>query len=589
EKALRLSPNNSLFIRKKEEIMTSRDNAEKAEELYDKAKRLYRVEKYLQAVKAVSEALDIVPNSINNLEAYWLILNSYRKLDMYEKQIATAKEILENDSTDIKVWIYLAEAYYFSGDYENALIVFERINDDFSEFLAEYPGISSRINSRIRDLKMRQYIPVLKKSGYAAGILLILLFLFFNTPVVRKVIYYRKARTAFLRKSWNEIIEYGEPIMKYSFSHYKRLELYKMMILAYIQVRDFEHAERLLKEAMGRWPDDEELLYNNAVLFLKRDVFSKEALYAYKVFFQKEPYNRRLLRMIARYFWERKRNPDFRPVIDIFEEKKMEILERVFNNEKDNLEVVNLLADEYRKGQVFNRNSLKVFEKLLEHDYENIQVHELLSRAYLACGEYEKAVKECKFIFRRDINNISAHDVFRKSYIGSGNIDQLLIEYENLLQIDPDNRIIRDNIIDLRRIRSNYRDVEKNEVVKDERSLFDKARDLFYANELNESITLFNDLFADGYRKEDSGFFLTYAYLKKGLIDLAYKQYKMTGFDEELLQKRLKELIYQLGNRLEEKGENEKALEMYDKICRIDISYRDVFERYEELALGEGV
>ncbi|MFA5478943.1 MAG: hypothetical protein WC337_02885, partial [Candidatus Muiribacteriota bacterium] len=83
-----------------------------------------------------------------------------------------------------------------------------------------------------------------------------------------------------------------------------------------------------------------------------------------------------------------------------------------------------------------------------------------------------------------------------------------------------------------------------------------------------------------------TGFYLTYAYLKKDLLDLAYRQYRLSSFDEEILENRMKELIYQLGIKLENIGEFEKALEMYDKICRVDISYKDVFEKYENLALN---
>jgi tetratricopeptide (TPR) repeat protein len=407
----------------------------------------------------------------------------------------------------------------------------------------------------------------------------------YNSPIVKKKVNIKKAEDYFARRSWSDVIELLEPVKKYRFARQKKINIFKMLIYSYIQLRAIDQAEELLREAEKIIGEDDDIMCYYAMINLKREAFTREALYSYKVLYMREPDNLRLLKVIVKYFWEKKRNPDFKPDIDIFDQNKISILEKVFIHERDNLEVLNLLGDEYKKAGIYNKDSLKVFNKLLEFDFENIAVHILVARTYAAMGEYEKAVKEAKFVFRRDINNAEAHEIFKKSFIANGNLNQALLEYENLLQIDPGNYYIAENIKDLRKLRASYSDTKKSVIEESDEEKFSRAKALFNEGDFNEAITLFNELFDKSFKKNDTGFYLTYAYLKKDMIESALKQYEKNRFDEELMERKLKELIYQIGRKLEENGDIKNAVNMYDKICRIDISYRDVFERYENLAL----
>ncbi|MGM0606825.1 MAG: tetratricopeptide repeat protein [Candidatus Muiribacteriota bacterium] len=587
KKALRISPNNATYQSRLEEIENARKSSERASELYSDGRQEYRLGRYLRAVSTIEEALSITPNEINYIEASLIIVESYKALKNYEKMIEYCYKILQQDRNNFQIWLYLADGYYLTGNYENAYEYFNKIKEDFGDYLKSYPSINENINRRLRNIRLSRMGPMLRQLALGGLLILALGIVVFYSPFVKKHRNYKKARESFAKKSWSEVVEYLEPVLNYKYGHFKKVEIYKMLISAYIYLRDLDKADELLKEGMKVAGNSEDFIKFYAMIALKRNEFTPEALYAYKVYYNIDKTNIKLLKMIVKYLWARNRNLDFKPVIDLFEQDKIPILEKVFKVDKDNVEVVNLLADEYEKKQIFNKQAIKVFEKLLEFNFENIKVHLLLGKAYVATGKYEAAVKEAKFIFRRDINNSEAHDIFKKSYIAQGNYDQLLIEYENLLQIDPGNMLIIDSIKDLRKMRANYNeDVEEQNPQKEPSNIFKHAQQLFNEGKINESITLFSQLFEESFKKKETGFYLTYAYLKKDLLDLAYKQYKQSDFDEEILPKKMKELIYKLGLKFEDTAQYSKALEMFDKICKVDISYKDVFERYENIALN---
>jgi len=586
DKAITLSSNNAIYTEKKEDIINSINTSKKAAGFYNQALKSLKIGKYLQAVDLFKNAINTEPNKINYIEAYTYIVECYKELKDYDKEIEYAYKILELEPNNFVIWLYLADAYFFSEKYQKSYDTFKQIQDNFADSLTKYNDVKSNVDSKLLKIRVELLKPLIFKTIIGILVFIIVFLLVFHSPFIKKRRNIVKASEYFRRKSWSDVVEALEPVINYNYSHFKKIKMLKMLVCAYIHVREYDKAEALIKEALHIAGDDEELIYYYAIYFLKKNTFSTQALYAYKVYYQREPNNQRLLKMIVKYFWEKNRNPEFEPNIELFNQDKMKILETVFTFDKDNLELVNLLAQEYEKRDIFNMTSIKVFERLLEFNFENIKVHLLLARAYLETGKHENAIKEAKFVFRRDINNSEAHDIFKKAFISQGELDQLLIEYENLLQVDPANVGIKQNIMDLRKLRANYRHKVINPIKQKDSDIFAEAIKLFNDGKLNDSITLFNDLFEKGYQPKDTGFYLTFCYMRKGFLDLAYKQYKITDFDEELLEKRLKELIYQLGVKLEIAGQYERALEMFDKICKVDISYRDVFERYENIALN---
>ncbi|EKD69204.1 MAG: Tetratricopeptide protein [uncultured bacterium] len=76
---------------------------------------------------------------------------------------------------------------------------------------------------------------------------------------------------------------------------------------------------------------------------------------------------------------------------------------------------------------------------------------------------------------------------------------------------------------------------------------------------------------------------LVTCYLRKGLLDLAYEQYKLVRCDQEMMPDEVKELTYNLARAFEEKGKFKESLEVYNVICKVDIGYKDVFDKFEEL------
>jgi tetratricopeptide (TPR) repeat protein len=101
--------------------------------------------------------------------------------------------------------------------------------------------------------------------------------------------------------------------------------------------------------------------------------------------------------------------------------------------------------------------------------------------------------------------------------------------------------------------------------------------------QLDEAIAEFQLAVKDPKRKIASMAQLGQAFLKKGLGDLAIKQLAGALDAAGGTSDKTKDIAYALAGALEQTGAAERALDQYAKIFEIDIGYRDVARKIEEL------
>ena len=82
----------------------------------------------------------------------------------------------------------------------------------------------------------------------------------------------------------------------------------------------------------------------------------------------------------------------------------------------------------------------------------------------------------------------------------------------------------------------------------------------------------------------DALFFLARCFQEKGVLDLARTQYEralegLTGMNE-----RGKEILYNLGSIAESEGDPATARSYYIRIYEVDIGYRDVAAKMEQIS-----
>jgi tetratricopeptide (TPR) repeat protein len=79
-------------------------------------------------------------------------------------------------------------------------------------------------------------------------------------------------------------------------------------------------------------------------------------------------------------------------------------------------------------------------------------------------------------------------------------------------------------------------------------------------------------------------FLLAQCFQQKGILDLARKEYERALQDGAKVDERAKEILYNLGQIAEVKGDPQEARSYYIQIYEVDIAYRDVATKMQELS-----
>ena len=84
--------------------------------------------------------------------------------------------------------------------------------------------------------------------------------------------------------------------------------------------------------------------------------------------------------------------------------------------------------------------------------------------------------------------------------------------------------------------------------------------------------------------RDEALFYLGQCFQKKGILDLARKEYEHALEGKDMHNERAKEILYNLGTIAEARGNREEARSFYIRIYEVDIGYRDVAEKMGALS-----
>ena len=84
--------------------------------------------------------------------------------------------------------------------------------------------------------------------------------------------------------------------------------------------------------------------------------------------------------------------------------------------------------------------------------------------------------------------------------------------------------------------------------------------------------------------RNEALYYLGQCFHKKGILDLARKEYEHALQVTDSKSERAKEILYNLGNIAEAQGESGEARSFYIRIYEIDIGYRDVADKMGSLS-----
>jgi len=116
---------------------------------------------------------------------------------------------------------------------------------------------------------------------------------------------------------------------------------------------------------------------------------------------------------------------------------------------------------------------------------------------------------------------------------------------------------------------------------------FDLGELYFKTGKINEAISEFQKAQNNPHRRIQAMGYLGQCYARRGMNDLAARtlqnaiKEKLTFDDEK------KELIYTLGCVLEKTGKKQEAIEQFELIYAMDISYKDVAAKVDAFYSGQ--
>ncbi len=110
------------------------------------------------------------------------------------------------------------------------------------------------------------------------------------------------------------------------------------------------------------------------------------------------------------------------------------------------------------------------------------------------------------------------------------------------------------------------------------------AKKLIRSDDIDDALSELQRCSDEPRVRNEALFFLGKCFHKKGILDLARKEYESALQTTDQKSDRAKEILYGLGNIAESQGDSEQARSFYIRIYAIDIGYRDVADKMGSLS-----
>jgi tetratricopeptide (TPR) repeat protein len=106
---------------------------------------------------------------------------------------------------------------------------------------------------------------------------------------------------------------------------------------------------------------------------------------------------------------------------------------------------------------------------------------------------------------------------------------------------------------------------------------------LFRMKRYKDASVQFQQSARDPKTRRPSLYLLGICFRRQNLVDLAIEQFEKAAAGASLVDPQVKDILYALGEAHESQGRNDKALEAYKRIFEVDINFKDVSARIENL------
>lgn len=604
EKVRRLNPKNADAIEYIGKINEILKNKKVIRDLFEKADKLCKKNKWSEAIPVLEKARSnsLFKQDPNYMDVLRTLSDAYMRTNEYDRAFEIYQELKTQNSNLFFVNFNMAQIYLSRGEYDSGE---EALNQALKTdgVTPEQVKMVKEIQNSLAWKRNQIYLyifgfVVLTSLGGVAYV--------FNSPAARKKRFIQKCEDLRAISDWNGIVKAGGSIPEISFTPQENIKVNMLLALACYQMEKLDDGIRYARKALTF---DSNLTNAHDILgkcFLKKKAITDEAIFQYKKLLKNDPNNTEVLKLISEYYIKLSKNTDKFVKKETLSDELIGYLANYAAKEPQNRELALFMANVLRQRKDTSAQVIPIYVNALSYE-ENVKVREVLAKAFYDAKQYEKAITECSLIFKENIENTQVHRIFIDSHMALNRFNEVYIEYEKLALLNPNSPDIERRLNELKRqniVVGGSQDATAQQPAgaqpapgqpapaqplahaasTDYAKCFDRGLRYLNDKDYNNAISEFKIATKGSAQlRNESNKYLVVCYIKKGLLDLGYEQYKLLKYDQEMMPDDMKEITYNLARAFEEKGKFKESLEIYNIICKVDIGYKDVFDKFEEL------
>lgn len=557
--------------------------ASQLRDTYEAGDRSFKKELWEAAAGEFEKALKLDPGKSSPYYKRSLLSLAECRIQLgdYDRAEGHLNELSAQDPGDYKVLYSLGVIHFKRGATDRGTEFFKRA------LLS--PNIDERTSAKIRetlaDLEAASKAPYL--YGGAALILLAVAGVVgtFLSPGSRKARLMKRLDENLRMNKWNAVIPDCEALSALPLDRGEYVKVNGTLARAHLVADNPDKAIMVAKRILLKDPGDKSAHEILAKCWFKKKVVNPEAILEYRKWLQQDRNNLPLLKMIGEYYVKQTASGDGKGGrgADSVPDDLLELFKEYAGRDGADVELVVFVANILRKRKDASREAIRAYEIALANGPENHRIREVLAKAYYDNKEFTKAIEECHVVFKENIGNTQTHRVFIDSHMGLGKYGDLLLEYEKMALAFPDNADIERRLAELKRQGIQIEGGGKRQAEVNYAVCLDKGAEFYAKGDMNKAIAELRMAEKSPQFKDRASILLIRCYLRKDLVDLARQQFDGLDLEKLVVTDEIKETAYELARVLEEKGQFKEALKLYNYICKVDIGFRDVFDKFEEL------
>ncbi|MCK5655169.1 MAG: tetratricopeptide repeat protein [Candidatus Aureabacteria bacterium] len=229
-------------------------------------------------------------------------------------------------------------------------------------------------------------------------------------------------------------------------------------------------------------------------------------------------------------------------------------------------------------------------EKQLQSKPDNTNLHKKLAELYIENRDFSKAINTLEIASRLDEGDITLKRTIASVKVNQ--FDEKIKSAEEKLKNDPQNNNLK---FEVQRLIKNKSDFIISDLLQNIKQYpsnlilhFKLGNIYFNTGEFDKAIAEFQLAVKNPQRRISSMNKLGLCFKAKKMYDMAINQFKKAIQSLREMDTTKKEVIYNLGNVYEEMKEWDKAIEQYKKIYEVDINYRDIAQKIENVYKQKG-